>query len=47
MTCDWCEEVFAAHPVVPSWKLSSTSEAEGDEEFNFCCFTCVMRWVNA
>ena len=47
MTCAWCEEEVTA-AVVQSWRLIAESEvADLNEDFEFCCWTCLMRWVNA
>jgi hypothetical protein len=46
MTCDWCEEPLQ-RDFPQTWQLVG-SERDGEtEEFEFCCYTCLMRWVNA
>lgn len=46
MTCDWCEEPIMSG-VIQEWKLIGISETEEAEEFEFCCWTCLARWINA
>jgi hypothetical protein len=46
MTCAWCdEEVVISN--IQNWTLIADSELEDmKEEYVFCCYTCLMRWVN-
>lgn len=47
MTCGWCEEPISAG-VVQNWRVIAQSElVDLQEEFDFCCWTCLMRWVSA
>jgi hypothetical protein len=46
MTCDWCDEPIGRHLVVQRWTLRGEGGDDENEEFKFCCYTCLMRWVN-
>jgi hypothetical protein len=47
MTCDWCDEEIVIGNI-QNWRLIADAELDDlKEEFEFCCFTCLMRWVNA
>jgi hypothetical protein len=47
MSCQWCDEPITAS-VVQNWRLIADSELDDlKEEFEFCCWTCLMRWVSA
>ena len=43
--CNWCEETnrFSGE----SWTLINKDDRTETEQFEFCCYTCLMRWVNA
>lgn len=43
--CAWCQQEERFGP--EKWTMVVEIEGANNEKFEFCCFSCLKRWVDA